>query len=65
MGIWVIVCIQKPSHHVLQTFLPLQMFKIVFCNSSLCPKQSSYFVCYGWTAQSLTVLATIPISVAW
>jgi len=26
VGIWVIVCIQKPSHHVLQTFRPLRMF---------------------------------------
>jgi len=26
VGIWVIVCIQKPSHHFLQTFRPLRMF---------------------------------------
>jgi len=30
VGIWVIICIQKPSHHFLQTFGPLRMFKIVF-----------------------------------
>jgi len=24
-----------------------------------------YFVCYGWSAQALTPLATLPISVAW
>jgi len=26
----VISCVQKPSHHFLQTFLPLRMFKIAF-----------------------------------
>jgi len=26
MGIWIIVCIQKPSQHFLQTFRPLRMF---------------------------------------
>jgi len=31
--IWVIVCVQKPSHHILQTFHPLRMFKIVFRDS--------------------------------
>jgi len=33
VGIWVIICIQKPSHHFLQTFCPVRMFKIVslFC----------------------------------
>jgi len=35
VGIWVINCIQEPSHHFLQTFRPLRMFKIVFRNSSL------------------------------
>jgi len=39
VGIWVIVCIQKPSHHFLQTFRPLHMFKIVFRDSLLYPKQ--------------------------
>jgi len=24
-----------------------------------------YFVCYGWAAQALTPLATLPISVGW
>ena len=43
MGIWVIVCIQKPSHHFLPTFRPLCMFKIVFRDSSLYPKQLSLF----------------------
>jgi len=39
----VIVCVQNPSHHFLQTFRPLRMFKIVFSDSSLYPKQLSYF----------------------
>jgi len=43
MGIWVIVCIQKPSHHILQTFRPLRMFKNLFRNSSLYPKLLSLF----------------------
>jgi len=47
VGIWVIVCIQKPSHHFLQTFRSLRMFKIVFCGSSLHPKQLSLF-CLLW-----------------
>jgi len=64
MGIWVIVCVQEPSHHFLQTFRPLRMllFKIVFRGGSLYPKQLFYFV---WSAQALTALATSPISVAW
>ena len=47
VGIWVIVCIQKPSHHFLQTFRPLRMFKIMFSDSSLHPKQLSSF-CLLW-----------------
>ena len=47
MGVWIIVCIQKPSHHFLQTLRPLCMFKIVFRDSSLYPKQSSLF-CLLW-----------------
>jgi len=41
VGIWVIVCVQMPSHHILQTFRPLRIFKNVFrCSrcSSLYPK---------------------------
>jgi len=38
VGIWVIVCVQKPSHHILQTFRPLRRFKIVIRDSSLYPK---------------------------
>jgi len=43
MGIWVIVCVQTPPHHSLQTLRPLRMFKIVFRDSSLHPKQLSLF----------------------
>jgi len=42
-GISVIVCVQKPSHHFLQTFRLLRMFKIVFRDSSLYPKQLPLF----------------------
>ena len=37
-GIFVIVCVQKPSHQFLQIFRPLRMFKIVLRDSSLSPK---------------------------
>jgi len=40
MGICVIVCVQKPSHHLLQTFRPL---RIVFHGGSLYQKQLSLF----------------------
>jgi len=43
LGIWIIICIQKASHHFLQTFRPLRMFKIVLRDSSLYPKQLSLF----------------------
>jgi len=42
-GIFVIFCVQKPSHHFLQIFRPLRMFKIVLRDSSLYPKQLSSF----------------------
>jgi len=41
--IWVIVSIQKPSHHILQTFRPLRMLKVVFRNCSLYPKPLSLY----------------------
>ena len=34
---------------------------IVHCIRNNCV----YFICYGWSAQALTALATLPISVAW
>jgi len=33
--IWVIICVQIPSHHFLETIRPLRMLKIVFRDSSL------------------------------
>jgi len=45
--IWIIICIQKPSYRFLQTFRPERMFKIVFRDSSLYPKQLSLF-CLLW-----------------
>jgi len=42
-GIFVIVCVQKPFHQFLQIFRPLRMFKIVFRDSTLYPKQLSLF----------------------
>ena len=47
VGIWIIVCFKKPSRNILQTFSPLRMFKIVFRDSSLYPKQLSLF-CLLW-----------------
>jgi len=47
VGIWLIVCIQEPSHHFLQTFPPLRILKIVFRDSSVYPKQLSLF-CLLW-----------------
>jgi len=51
VGIWVIVCIQKPSHHFLQSFCPHRRFKIAFRDSSLYPKQSSLF-CLLWLSSA-------------
>jgi len=52
VGIWVIACIQKPSHHFFQTFSPLlRMFKIVFRNCPLYPKQLSLF-CHLWLSSA-------------
>jgi len=47
VGILVIVCVEKPSHHFLQNFRPLRMLKIVFRHSPLYPKQLSLF-CLLW-----------------
>jgi len=64
VGIRTIVCVQKPPHHFLQTLHPLPMFKIVFRDSSLVRNNCLCFICYGWAAQVLTAVATLPISVA-
>jgi len=47
VGIWVIFCVQKPSHRFVQTFLFLRIFKIAFRDSSLYRKQLSLF-CLLW-----------------
>ena len=51
VGIRVIVCNQKLSHHFLQTFRPLRMLKIVFRDSSLYRKQLSLF-CLLWLSSA-------------
>jgi len=43
VGYQAIVCIQKPPYHFLQTLHPLRIFKIVFRDGSLYPKQLSLF----------------------
>ena len=43
MGIWIIFCVLKQSHHFLQTFHPLRIFKIVLRDSSLYANQLSLF----------------------
>jgi len=46
-GSFIIVCIQKPSHHFLTIFRPLRMFKVVLRDSSLYQKQLTLF-CLLW-----------------
>jgi len=59
LGILVVVCIQKPSHHFLQTFRPLRIFYSL-CSAIVHRIRISclYFVYYGWSLQALTALAT-------
>ena len=47
VGIWITVCNPETISPLLPTFRPLRMFKIVFRNSSLYPKQLSLF-CLLW-----------------
>jgi len=44
-----------------RSFIHYAYFKIVFRYSTLYPKQLPFFVCYGWSEQALTALATLPI----
>jgi len=44
VGIWVIVCIQEPPHHFLQTFPPLRILKIVFRGSSCTLSQTAVLI---------------------
>jgi len=32
VGIWVVFCIQKPSHHFLQTFRPQRIHTVKMCS---------------------------------
>ena len=59
VGMWVIVCVQKPSHHFLQIFRPLRMNEIVFRNRSLNPKQLSLFCLLGLISASADRIAKI------
>ena len=43
VGIRAIVCVKKPSHHFLPTLH--RMFKIVFRDSTLYPKQFVFILC--------------------
>jgi len=65
MGTWVIVCIQKASHHFLQTFVHYACLRLRSTISHFIQNNRLYFVCNGWSAQALTALATLPNSVAW
>ena len=47
VGIYVIVCVQKPSHNVLQAFRSLRMFEIVFRDSHFIRNNYLYFVYKG------------------
>ena len=66
VGFRAIVCVQKPSHQFLQTLH--RMFKIVFRDSSLYPKQLSLFCLLRLISASaigyMSALATLVISVA-
>jgi len=56
----------RNHHHFLQTFRPLRMFKIVFRDSSLYPKQLSLFCLIMLISASADrIMATLPISVAY
>jgi len=59
VGMWVIVCVQKPSHHFLQIFRPLRMFEIVFRDRSLYPKQLSLFCLLRLNSASADRIARI------
>ena len=57
VGIRAIVCVQKPSHHFLQTLH--RMFKIVFRDSSLYPKQLPLFCLLRLISASAECIAYI------
>ena len=67
-GIFVIVCVQKPSHNFLQIFRPLRMFKIVLRDSSRYPKQLT-LLCLLWlfseSAKRIGYMSNFCISQIW
>jgi len=65
VGILVIVCIPKESHHFLQTFFHYACVRLCSAIVDFIRNSCLYIVCYGWSAQVLTTLATLPVSVAW
>jgi len=60
---WVIVFIQQPSRHILQTFGQLRILWLCYVIVYFIRSKCFYFVYYGWSAQGLTVLAALPITV--
>jgi len=64
VGIWITICIQKPSHHFLQTFRPLRMFEIVFRDSSLYSKQL-VFLCLLWLISANFAKTLFPKAWIW
>jgi len=72
LGIWIIVCIQKtfcrPFVHFACLSWPFVHFACLWYCSAIVHfigNNCLYFLCYGWSAQTLTALTTLPISVAW
>ena len=63
-GIFVIVCVQEPSHHFPQIFRPLRMYKIVLRDISLYPKQLTLFCLLWLISASAKRIGYISMSVA-
>ena len=64
VGICCVVCVQKPSHHFLQTFRPLRMFKVVFRDRPLYPKHLSLFCLLWLSSASADRIDTLPTTAA-
>jgi len=60
VGICVIVYFRQPSHHFLQTLRQLRMFKVVFRDSSLYPKQLCLFCLLRLISASVDRIGYIP-----
>jgi len=54
VGVWAIVCIQKPS----QPFVHYARSRLCSAIVHFVRNNCLYFVCWGWSAQALTALAT-------